>query len=282
MDEMTTNNTNKTIMRKQSLARSTVVILGLLALALLPCLARAAGYLLGPGDVVKITIYNQPDLSTEAQITDAGTISFPLIGEIKIGGLEKSVAEGLIADKLRAGRFIKQPQVNLLVTQYRSQQVSVLGHVNKPGKYTIDAVSHVTDLISQAGGISVDGADVATLIKKDIDGKVWKGDIDLVALFSAHDMTQNYEVYDGDIIYVGRAPVFYIYGEVQKPGAYRLERGMTVMQAISLGGGLTARGTQRGVRVNRRDDAGKVQTMDGELLMQLRENDVVYVRQSLF
>jgi polysaccharide export outer membrane protein len=269
-------------MAKHSPTRSTVVILALLILALLPGVASAAGYLLGPGDVVKITIYNQPDLATEAQITDAGTISFPLIGEVKIGGLEKGAAEGLIADKLLAGRFIKQPQVNLLVTQYRSQQVSVLGHVNKPGKYTIDSVSHVTDLISQAGGINPDGADVATLIAKDVGGKVWKGDIDLVALFSAHDMTQNYEVYDGDIIYVGRAPVFYIYGEVQKPGSYRLERGMTLMQAISVGGGLTARGTQRGVRVNRRDNSGKVQVLDGELSMQLRENDVVYVRQSLF
>lgn len=253
-----------------------------MALVCLPAVVDAAGYLLGSGDVVKITVYNQPDLTTEAQITDAGTISFPLIGEVKIGGFEKSVAEGVIADRLRAGGFVKQPQVNLLVEQYRSQQVSVLGHVNKPGKYPIDAVSHVTDLISQAGGIGPDGADEATLIRKDSGGKVWKGAIDLQLLFSSQDMTQNYEVYDGDIIYVGRAPIFYIYGEVQKPGGYRLERDMTVMQAISVGGGLTPRGTQRGLRINRRDGKGKVESYDAELSTRLKENDVVYVRQSLF
>jgi polysaccharide export outer membrane protein len=242
----------------------------------------AAGYRLGPGDVVKITIYNQPDLTTEAQITDAGTITFALIGEIKIGGLEKSAAETTIANKLRDGGFIKQPQVNLLVTQYRSQQVSVLGHVSKPGKYPIDAISRIIDLLSQAGGVTQDGADFATLIKKTEDGKIWKQDIDLPRLFDAHDMTQNYEVQDGDVIFVPKAPVFYIYGEVQRPGAYRLERGMTVMQAISLGGGLTPRGTQRRLRINRKDEKGNPTDYDAEINTKVNENDVIYVRQSLF
>jgi polysaccharide export outer membrane protein len=266
-------------MSLQSTARFIVTVFGLCLFALLPSPAGAEGYLLGPADVIKITVYGQPDLTTEAQITDAGTITFPLIGKVKIGGLEKSAAEGVIATRLRTGGFIKKPQVNLLVVQYRSQQVAVLGKVNKPGKYSIDAVSRITDLISQAGGVAADGADVATLIRK---GKTSKIDIDLVRLFSMRDMSQNYEVRDGDIIYVARAPVFYIYGEVQRPGAYRVERGMTVMHAISLGGGLTARGTQRGVRINRPDNDGKLHELDAELTTPLKENDVVYVRQSWF
>src|SRR5437016_645533 len=75
--------------------------------------AQGAGYLLGRGDVVKITIYNEPDLATEAQITNDGKITFPLIGDVQIGGLDKSAAETLIATQLRTGGFIKQPQVNL-------------------------------------------------------------------------------------------------------------------------------------------------------------------------
>lgn len=270
------------IMRWQSTANFIAQTTGWFVIALISCAVHAAGYKLGPGDVVKITIYNQPDLATEAQLTDTGKITFPLIGEVQIGGLEKSAAETAIGDRLRDGGFIKQPQVNLLVTQYRSQQVSVLGHVNKPGKYPIDSVSHVTDLLSQAGGVAQDGADFATLIKRNEDGAVRKQEIDLIKLFDSREMSQNFEVKDGDILFVGRAPVFYIYGEVQRPGAYRLERGMTVMQAISLGGGLTPRGTQRGLHINRKDETGKVQDYDAEINTIVRENDVIRVRQSLF
>jgi polysaccharide export outer membrane protein len=268
-------------MQRNIIARL-ITILGLIVVALASVAAQAAGYLLGPGDVVRISIYGQPDLSTEAQITDRGTITFPLISEVQIGGLEKSAAEALIAERLRTGGFVKQPQVNLLIMQYRSQRVSVLGYVQKPGKYSIDGVSYVIDLISQAGGVSPDGADIATLIKKDAEGKVWKQSIDLIKLFDSRDMTQNYEVSDGDVIYIGRAPVFYIYGEVQRPGGYRLQRGMNVMQAISVGGGLTPRGTERGLRINRPESDGKVQTGSAETTTLVRENDVIVVRQRLF
>jgi len=259
-----------------------VFIICFIVAALFSNVIQAADYLLGPDDVVKITTYNQPDLSVEAQITKNGTITFPLLGEVRIGGLEKSAAEALIAEQLRAGNYIKQPQVNLLVTQYRSRRVSVLGHVNKPGIYTIDRVSYVTDLVSQASGVAADGADVATLIKKSGDGKVQKQNIDLIKLFNARDNSENYEVADGDIIYVGRAPIFYIYGEVQKPGGYRLERGMNVMQALSIGGGLTPRGTERGLRINRTADDGNLRVLDVDTNTELKENDVIHVKQRLF
>ena len=95
-------------------------------------------------------------------------------------------------------------------------------------------------------------------------------------------MSGNVAVANGDIIYVPRARIFYIYGEVQKPGAYRLEPGMTVMQALSVGGGLTVRGTERGLRLHRRDPGGAVKTIEPELTDTIRENDVVFVRESLF
>ncbi len=244
--------------------------------------AQAVGYRLGAGDVVKITVYNQPDLTMETQIKDTGQITFPLIGDVPIGGLDKGAAEALIATRLKDGGFVKQPQVNLLVVQYRSQQVSVLGQVAKPGRYPIDSVTSLVDLLALAGGVNPTGADTVTVIKKDAEGKTSRIEVDLNRLYESKDLAENLQVAANDVIFVPRAPTFYIYGEVQKPGVYKLERNMTVMQALSVGGGLTPRGTERGIVVNRRNTEGKVDSGTVTLNQQLRENDVVYVKQSLF
>jgi polysaccharide export outer membrane protein len=258
-----------------------------LCLALLPGLASAqagvAGgdYRLGPGDVVRISVYGNPDLTTEAQITQQNRISFPLIGDVQIGGLEKSAAEQVIARRLGEGGFVIRPQVNVLVIGFKSQQISVLGQVNRPGKYPIEQASTLADLLSIAGGIAPSGADIVTHITKDAQGKTVKRDIDIDQVLRNAQMENNLPVSNGDIIYVGRARLFYIYGEVQRPGAFRLERDMTVMQALSVGGGLTVRGTERGIRINRHAN-GKVETLQVQLSDMLQENDVVFVRESLF
>jgi polysaccharide export outer membrane protein len=95
-------------------------------------------------------------------------------------------------------------------------------------------------------------------------------------------MDKNFSVRNGDIIFVPRAPLFYIYGEVQRPGAYRLEKDMTVMQALSVGGGLNVRGTERGIRINRHNGDGKVTTIEIRMDDLVRENDVIFVKESLF
>ena len=258
------------------------VLAPLLLLAAAPAQAQSAGYRLGAGDVVKITVFGQPELATEIQIKDAGQITFPLIGEVMIAGLEKGAAEELIANRLKDGGFVKQPQVNLLIVQYRSQQVSVLGQVLKPGRYPIDSAISLIDLLALAGGVGPTGADAVTLIRKDALGNTSRTEIDLNRLYESKDLAQNAQVLANDVIFVPKAPTFYIYGEVQKPGAYKLERDMTVMQALSVGGGLTPRGTQRGMLVTRRNAEGKVESGSVSLEQQLRENDVVYVKQSLF
>src|SRR5690606_20380566 len=139
----------------------------------------AEAYRLGPGDVVRITVYNNPDLTTEAQITQQGRITFPLIGDVQLGGLEKGQAEQLIARRLGDGRFVINPQVNVLVLGYKSQQISVLGQVNRPGKYPIEQASTLADLLAIAGGISQNGADVITYIKTAPEGKTAKREIDI-------------------------------------------------------------------------------------------------------
>ncbi|MEW6353098.1 MAG: polysaccharide export protein EpsE [Pseudomonadota bacterium] len=239
-------------------------------------------YKLGPGDIVKITVYEHPDMTTETQLTGAGNVTFPLLGEVTVGGLSRSAAEAKLATLLKQGGYVEQPQVNISIMEYRSQQVSVLGQVSKPGKYPIDGPgAAVLDLISLAGGVGENGADYVTLIKHE-GGKTVKYDIDLADLFHSASLKNNIQVSDGDIIYIPRAPVFYIYGEVQRSGAYRLERNMTVMQALSMGGGLSERGTERGLKINRRGADGQQQTLQVGLTDALQADDVVYVKESLF
>ncbi|MEO7557616.1 MAG: polysaccharide export protein EpsE [Gammaproteobacteria bacterium] len=244
--------------------------------------ANAVGeYKLGAGDTVRITVYENPDMTTEAQVSEVGKISFPLVGEVGVGGLSRSEAEAKIAGLLQKGGFVNKPQLNISILEYRSQQVSVLGQVNKPGKYAIDGPSNVLDLISLAGGVSEAGADYITLIKNE-QGKAVKHNINLADLFQSANLGGNVDVGNGDVIYVERAPVFYIYGEVQRAGAYRLEPGMTVMQALSVGGGLSPRGTERGVKVSRRNGSGELRKLEVNLTDPLQENDVVHVKESIF
>ena len=111
----------------------------------------------------------------------------------------------------------------------------------------------------------------------------FRSEIDLArSIGSTNRSTGDIQIMNGDVVWVDRAPTVYIYGEVQRAGAIRLERGMTVMQALATGGGLTVRGTEKGMRVHRRGADGKVQVVQPSMDDQLRDGDVVYVRESLF
>ena len=237
---------------------------------------------LGIGDVVKISVFQNADLSVEARISESGQINFPLLGDVEIGGLTVSAAQQRIEKLLRDGAFVLKPQVTIQTTQIRSSQISILGQVAKPGRYPIDIVgSTVSEMIATAGGVLPAGADVVTLVGHR-DGKPIKRDIDLPAVLQAGQAQLDVAVENGDIIYVDRAPSIYIYGEVQRPGQLRLERGMTLMQALAAGGGLTPRGTERGTQVHRRDASGAVKILQIKPTDPLESGDVVYVRESIF
>lgn len=241
----------------------------------------AMDYRLGSGDIVHITVYDHPELLLETRVDEQGKINFPLIGSVAVAGETASTAQRLIAEALEKGSFLKKPQVNLIVKEYRSKQVSVLGQVNKPGKYPLDTTSTVSDLLAQAGGVTLEGGDDLTLIHNQ-DGKSQRIRIDTKSLFQDGQFDLNHQVSDGDIIFVPRAAVFYIYGEVQKPGAFRLEKNMNVMQALSLGGGITLRGTQKGIQIRRPGGDGQPMKLKAALTDPVQENDVVYVKESLF
>lgn len=258
-----------------------VVIGCALLLASLPAWSAASDYVMGTGDVLRITVYGQPDLTTEARISESGSITFPLIGPVKMAGVTPAQGEADIAKRLSKGGFILEPFVSLNVMQYRSQKISVLGRVNRPGQFTLEKLSRITDALALAGGIVIDGADTVTLVRTR-NGKPEYREVDVPGLFRPGGEAHNDIVQDGDILNVARQPMFYIYGEVQRPGAFRLEQNMSVVQALSLGGGVTARGTQKGIRILRRDAGGGLKELDAKLADPVQKDDVIYVKESLF
>ena len=239
-------------------------------------------YVLGAGDVVRINVFQNPDLTLEARITEGGSISYPLLGSVQLGGRSVQQAEQAIAEGLRQGQFVRQPQVSILVMQVRGNQASVIGQVNRPGRYPIDVTGmRLSDLLALAGGISPTGSDLISL-SGSRDGKPLRVQVDVADLFGAANTAADPIVQNGDVVYVDRMPLVYVYGEVQRPGAQRLERGMTVMQGLAASGGLNQRGTERGLRIHRRGPDGKVRILQPRMDEALHDGDVVYVRESLF
>jgi polysaccharide export outer membrane protein len=276
--------------RLHALARATAHLTMSLCLAVVTPAVHAAApgadYELGSDDRLKIDTFDHPELSLDTRISKSGNISFPLLGAVHAGGLSTHQLEDLLSARLSEGGFVRRPQVSVLVTEYESQKVAVLGQVVKPGSYALTTSSRVLDMLSQAGGLvtSVPGGspsglsgDEATLIRR--DGT--KVPIDLHALMQG-DFAQNPAVTGGDTLVVAAAPVFYVYGQVQKPGPYKLERDMTVMQAVATGGGLTVKGSERWMKIKRRQPDGTMQAQSVNGRDLLRPDDVLVVNEGWF
>lgn len=264
----------------------TVVIRLVAGLAL--CVAASAGFaqemreVLGPGDTVRISAFRYPNLTTEARLSEDGKVTMPLLGEVVLQGLTPDQAAKHIAERLASGNFIKEPQITVAVVQARSRQVSVLGMVGQPGRYTLDGASaRVTDVIALAGGLQPEAGNMA-VIQRIRGGRIESVQVDLAAIMQGGDLSKNIEIGSGDSVFVPRAPMFYIYGEVRQGGSYRLEPQLTVTQAIALAGGTTPRGSERRVQLRRRTANGQWQEAPARLTDAVLPGDVIYVKESLF
>lgn len=244
--------------------------------------ASGDGFVVDSGDIVRVTVFQNPDLAVETRVDGSGRMTYPFLGTLEVRGKTPGDVEKMIATGLEEKQVLKRPQVTVNVTQFRSQQISVLGHVNRPGKFPLELPYTISDALALAGGITPNGADFVVLSREE-NGAVRNFEIDVLQMFAtggkrADDVT----VRAGDVLYVHRAPTFYIYGEVQRPGQFRLERDMTVLQALSAGGGLTPRGTQRGIRITRKGSDGQPVELRGELTGRVEADDVIRIQESLF
>lgn len=319
-----------------------------------------ADYTLGTGDYVKVVVYGDDHLTREIRVADKGILTFPLIGEVAVEGLTTVEAERRIAALLQSGGFMTTPQVSVVVTQFMSKTVSVLGGVLKPGRYPVTRKSNILDMIAEAGGLNAEGSEIVTFVRGNaqktydmseiVHLKVDAGEIEVVGgetiyvgtkdvsvvgqvsrpgkfsiqggarrltdflslaggvvesagdtivysskasgvqvteqiniedLFSAPESALNKVVQPGDIVYVPKAPQVYVYGEVQRPGVYKIEKKMSVMQAIAKAGGLTIRGTQRSAKLHRKNQDGTVAKMSPDLTTILVDEDVLFIEESL-
>lgn len=250
----------------------------LASLFLIAPLAVADSYALGTGDVVRISVFGQPELDIVTRIADDGTISYPLVGEMKVAGLTERELERKVADELKQRKLVRSPQVNVLIEEFQSQRVSILGNVAKPGVYPVSRGERITEIIALAGGLTDKAGDTAVVTRKDSERVV----VDLQAVLQKGDASMDIALANGDRVFIPEMAVFYVYGQVQQPDGYRYKPGMTVMEAISLAGGLTAIGTERGLTVRRKVGGEEIETISVDIATQLQEGDVLYVKESLF
>jgi polysaccharide export outer membrane protein len=243
---------------------------------------------LGVGDVVKISVYGQNDLNTTARIGEGGEITFPLIGQVVIGDMTATQAQDAIAALLSSRGFVRNPQVTLFVERRLSTErdaLTILGQVKSPGRYPADSLSEggaatIVGLLAMAGGVTDSAAD-RVILKREEGGVQKQQEIDLVALLEQGDVTQNQQLRPGDVVFVPAMDVVYVYGEVNRPGKFRLSRNMTVMQAIAVSGGLTPRASEKGLTVKRRAGA-EIVTREVALTDALQADDVLHVKEALF
>lgn len=238
--------------------------------------------LLGPGDSVTLSVFGQPDLATTGFVADDGTFTVPLAGAVKVDGLSPSDAARRIEKALRDGKYLVDPHVTISAVVSRSQRISVIGEVKNPGRYVVESNIPIFDLLAEAGGATENASDTVFLIRTDKDGKEQRYEINLKGLAKGTMPPMAQTLRAGDSVFVPRAEQFYIYGEVTTPGKFRVEPGMTVVEAIARAGGLTVRGSQRRVEIKRLLPNGKYQTTKAKLEEPVHADDVIRVKESIF
>lgn len=262
------------------LSRWLLIPWGMFVFLLMTGICRGGDYILGPGDVVKISVYDNDDLLTVARVSDQGFVIMPLLGQVKVQGLTVPQAADRIGSLLADG-YLVDPQVNIFVQEFRSKKAIVLGHVNRPGLIEMSGPTTLLELISKAGGLADDFGETVT-IKRNIAGRDNVILADLKSLTMGGDLSQNIPIQDGDTVYVSKAGMCYVTGEVKSPNAYKCGDSSTVLKLITLAGGFTGKASKSGVRVIRIVDGRETVFKDVAMDMPLQPEDVIVVPESFF
>lgn len=248
--------------------------------------ALANGYLIGDRDILKVTVYDHPDLASSVRVEEDGNIFLPLIGTVKARGLSVQQLQDEVARRYANGYIVK-PQVSIYVTEYRSKKAFVLGEVNKPGLYEITGNATVLEAISKAEGLTRTASDRLVITRPDSgtnpEGTGGKGisEINLARLLREGDMSLNLPISDGYVLFIPKADMFYIHGEVKGSGYYKLEEGTTFLKAIIMAGGVTNKSAEKRTVVTRVEE-GRSVTEQVNLSDPVRPDDVIKVPESNF
>jgi polysaccharide biosynthesis/export protein len=257
-----------------------LLILFCILFGLFSPICNAVDYSVGPGDVLKIDVYDHDDLKTTVRVTDQGFIVMPLLGRVQVGGMSLFDVTDKLTKQLADG-YIINPQVNIFVEEFGSKKAVILGHVNRPGLIKLRGPTTFLELISQAGGFKEGSGDAATIKRKNGDKK----DVILISIRSlveGGDLSQNVLIHDGDTIYIAKGGMCYVTGEVDEPDAYPCEKQTTVLNLIALAGGFTAKASQSSVRIVRLVDGEKTVTKNVDLGTPVMANDIIVVPESFF
>lgn len=268
------------------MSTSRLIILPLLAvfLTLYTCaFAMQSEYRVGPGDILKVTVYDHPDLESTLRIDSDGRVLFPLVGQLDIGGTTTTEAADVIAKAL-SDDYVINPQVSVFIEDFHSKKVVIIGEVAKPGMYELSGPTTLLELISQAGGTRKD-AGTAISIRRGASPGAPGGELIKVNLREILDMGQeavDIPLIDGDTVTVPVAGMVYVTGEVKRPSAYRLEQGTTVIKAITMAGGFTELASRGKVTILRKVDGREEEYSRVPMNKALLPEDVIVVPESFF
>jgi polysaccharide export outer membrane protein len=253
----------------------------------------APTYLIGPADVLSIKVFDEPALTGIFNVDSDGTITYPFLQRVEVRGKTLNDVEKLITTGLRKD-YVRNPQVSVEIQTYRSRAIFVLGEVKAPGKYTIEGQVTLLEVIAKAGSFTA-AAGPEIVVQRYENGMAAAmattpaepgslGTAELVRV-SVEDLkngrfTANFLLQDSDTILVPAADRYYITGFVKNPGSFVLRPGLTVQQAIAEAGGLTERGSNRGIKITRRIN-GQDREVDADMSDHIRANDTIKIRQRL-
>lgn len=245
--------------------------------------AQSQDYIVGEGDVLKITVYDHDDLTQTVRVGGDGAIMVSLLGQVAVEGLSVTkVANKITA--LYADGYLVDPQVNVFIEEFRSRKATILGQVAQSGLYELRHHTTLLELISQAGGLTKDAGDLAIIKRKSVAGSPEPKiiTVDLKELIEKGNTTLNLPIEAGDNIYIQKADMVYVSGEVKKPGVYKCFSDTSVIKAITIAGGFTDKAAPTKVSLIRKID-GKEQVME-KVAMDLivASDDVIVVPESFF
>ena len=252
---------------------------------------QTADYVVGPQDVLAVTVANEPTLTGKFTVVGDGTVTYPLLGSVKVGGLSLGAVQRELTTRLADG-YLEQPLVSVALDQFGSQRVLVIGEVRQAGSYALSGPTTLLEMLLKAGAPTSTAGTEALVVRSKGEGPQTAatsttGSTVLHANLDAlqrGDLSQDLPLRPGDMVFVPRAeppPPVYVMGLVKTPGAYQVPKGATVLQVLAQAGGVTDRGSTSRITLVRKTPARTLE-MKASLHDPVQPGDTILVHRRLF